>query len=280
MKFTYIPLLCTTLFLTGCSIPQEKIDAYKANIKTQREKLRSLQQERLLQEYNLQLIEALLTLRTRELEYALQPSNETARYFELATDTLFQKLEQLQKEIQKQSAPISANSLSSFEKSIYDYQKAFNDLASSAEKLGYTKSSGARSELRIAAQMLMSEIEDIKELQDDFKVRYYALELRRAEKDLLLHQERHYYVKAKEKSADLLDVIQSEGYNTEYYKMEKILSQYTKAIESYIRFTEEKNTHKETLRQTYKLVGSALSDLRQQIQKDSVLLEDDQPTIR
>lgn len=280
MKFTYIPLLCTTLFLTGCSLPQEKLDAYKANIKTQKEKLHSLQQERLLQEYNLQLIEALLTLRTRELEYALQPSNETAHFFALATDTLFQKLEQLQKEIKKQSAPISDTALSSFEKSIYDYKRAFKELASSSEKLGYNKNSGAQGQLRLAAHKLMSEVEENKKLQDDFKVRYYALELRRAEKDLLLHQERRYFTKAKKSSTELLEVIQSEGYNEEYYTMEKIISRYSTAIESYINLTEEKSANKQKLRQTYKIVGSALSDLRQQIQKDSTLLEEHKPLVR
>lgn len=261
MKTRLLTILTLCTLFLGCSIPQEKIEQYQKRVTEQKKALKKAQDKRIIKELELHLIEAVLVLRTKELEYSLSPSEKTMGSFQKATITLYENYDSLQNYCRLSSREDMIDPLKEFLNSTSAYDKAFFEFAESKRDLGLDKSSGAMYKLRQGAHQLMQIISKNKTLQDNYQLRCLILEIRRYEKDFLLYGEAKSVTKANKKLEELsslLSKIDPSG-ASDYTKTISAYKNGLSLYESTIQRVEQKQ---KSLKDRYSALQRALEKLK------------------
>lgn len=268
MTIQRLLIYITCIFLCGCSLPSEQIESYKQKVLEQKKALAKARKARIQKEFELHLIEALLTVRTRELEYSLQPSPKTRSNFFNSIQSLEKSYQTLITCSRDDSNAVLEQHLKVFHKNFKEYCNSFEALSKAQEKLGFTRKSGARGALRNGSHELMACISKNRKIEENYRLRYQILEIRRAEKDYLLRKDSTFLEKAR-KGVKTFSQLLSEVDPSLLTACTKAIASYRSALNTYELSESDLTEKKGLLKEQYEELKLSLSQLKEVLNKET-----------
>lgn len=254
-------MLWTLFLLSGCSLTEKKVDEYQKSLQNSKTKLEILQQKGKLHDLHLQLTEALLTCRTHELQFALNPSDSNHMLFFKGADTENTLYEAIKKCCTELADTMLLSTLEEMHNSFYNYAEAYRILTLTKSKLGYNRSTGAQWYLRSKAHSLSTFIDSSPLLSQSYLVRYHFLTVRTAEKNYLLYHEQRFADKLLKQCDSLSEAVNKVApQNSSGCSLK--LSAYKKAFSEYEAYFAKMEKQKESVSTSYKALIEALHQFR------------------